>query len=296
MVVDFYFHQYFGKKGLEFIDNYESPYYCSDPNVTEKTVGNEYVYDSNNIRINTRTDMMQYAATAIKAIDAPIQLEKIIFVIHHSEFNHKCPNETLVFYEDGCVVKTTERTRDFMDRIFKHAGPSYSKMREIAKQVNGHSGHSCPYVHGKIAFMPISGPMKKDVSWISLSHLLEYREHPNDNGYTRLEFFSRNFLDLQVRAKTFEKRMAPAVQLYAAQHRRLMDATHQFDVDIVRRDTRSTKTVLHKQMLEMPKKPLLNELALAEKLVRVTYKEWKNDNPQLKDCPYLEELDKLFFT
>ena len=90
--------------------------------------------------------------------------------------------------------------------------------------------------------------------------------------------------------------MAPAVQLYAAQHRRLMDATHQFDVDIVRRDTRSTKTVLHKQMLEMPKKPLLNELALAEKLVRVTYKEWKNDNPQLKDCPYLEELDKLFFT
>ena len=296
MVVEFYFHQYFGKKGLEFIKSIESPYYCPNPMITEKGTESDYVYDPNNFRINNRNEMMNYATTALQASDAPIELEKIIFVIHHSEFNHNSPNETLVFYEDGCVVKTTERTRDFMDRVFKHAGMSYNQMRQMAKHVSGQSGHNCPYVQGKVAFMPVSGPVKKDVSWISLSHLMDYREHPQDNGYTRLEFFSRNFLDLQLRVKTFEKRMEPAVQLYAAQHRRLIDAAHQFDVDIVRRDTRSTKTVMHKLMLAMPQKPLLNEITLAERMLWVTYSDWKKEKPFLKDNPFIEELDKLFWT
>lgn len=294
MVVDFYFHQYFGRKGLDFINSFESPYYSSNPVITENKLESEYVYNPNNIQINNRTEMMHYATTALKASDAPIELEKIIFVIQHSEFDQNHPNETLVFYEDGCVVKTTERTRDFMDRVFKHAGMSYNQMREIAKHVNGHSLHNCPYVQGKIAFMPISGPIKKDVSWISLSHLLEYREHPKDSGYTRLEFFSRNFLDIQMGVKTFKRRMEPAVKLYAAQHRRLLDTAYQFDVDIVRRDTRSTKTVMHKLMLEMPQKPCLNEVVLAEKMMRVRYSEWKKENPFLKESPHLEELDKLF--
>lgn len=294
MVVDFYFHQYFGKKELEFINNFESPYYCPNPMITEKVNNSDYAYERNNFRINSRQDLRACAAQAKKSSDAPVDLDKIIFVIHHSEFDQSQPDETLVFYEDGCVVKTSERTRDFMDRVFKQAGMSYNQMRDVAKHVCSHSGHICPYVRGKVAFMPISGPMKKDVSWISLSHLLEYREHPSDDGFTRLEFFSRNFLDLQIRFKSFEKRMEPAVELYAAQHKRLFDFAYHFDADVMCRDTRAKKTALHKLMLKLPQKPSMDEVELAKKLMGVTYVDWKKDNPTLKDCPYIEELDKLF--
>lgn len=294
MAADFDFHQYFGKKKLKLLDNFESPYYCLNPTISEEMADSSYIYDKNNFIVKSQQDMMEYAARAVKACDAPIDLEKIIFVIHHSEFNPKHPNETLVFYEDGCVVRTAERTRDFMKRIFKRVGMSYPHMREMMKYTSNHSGQICPYVQGKVAFMPVNGPSKKDVSWISLSHLVDFREHPLDNGYTRLEFFNRNILDVQLTIKAFEKRIEPAVYMYAAQHRRLMETADQFDVELVRRDNRATKHILHKTMMAMPMIPTLDELALAEKMMMVTYSDWKKEYPVLRECPYVEDLDKLF--
>lgn len=294
MAVDFNFHQYFGNKKLEFINSFESPYYCPNPMLTEKMSDGLYDYDRNNFYLHSRDDMKGYAENALTACDAPVEVEKIICVINHSEFDFSCKNETLVFYEDGCVVKTTERSRDFMNRVFKHAGMSYKHMRQMMIYMNGNSGHNCPYVQGKVAFMPIGGPSKKDVSWVSLSHLLEYREHPKEGHMTRLEFFNRHFLDLDIGVKRFKKRMEPAIHMYAAQHRRLVDTAAQFDVAIVQRDGRANKNVLHKGMVELPLRPVINELVLAEKMMGVTYNDWKKENPFLKDCPYADDLDKLF--
>lgn len=290
------FHKFFGHQPPDIISTYQSPYY-SHHFIYEEAGKEGYQSHPKPFRVENKLDLKAYIQDSQSTTDGPLDFEQIICVINPEEFDPNSDKETLIFYEDGCMIRTNEPSGEFMNRLFKHSGISYDQMREWMRLINsGQPVHSCPYVKGQLAFMPTYGPSKQNVSWISLAHAIDCRKISKDGQQTRIEFFNRHYFDFPIPTKVLDHRIDVAAKLYAFQHRRFLESAHDFGISLIQGEKRLTQNILHRRMEKLSALPQVNSLDLVEQMMGITYREWKKDKGNLKKSPYLEELDELFLS
>ena len=141
---------------------------------------------------------------------------------------HRTDFRTLIFFKDGRLIKTRESSNNVMRSFFKLIGFSYDFIRGISTRVNGKEGHCVPYTLGRYSFLPLSGPTRRQSSWINLSKVQHYRSLKGENG-VEIHCENQHVFQLPVRPQFFADKVKQAGQAIHRQEHLLRNVLKNFD-------------------------------------------------------------------
>ena len=115
---------------------------------------------------------------------------------------HQTDFRTLIFFKDGRLIKTRENSNNVMFSLFELIGFDYDFIRGISTRVSGKDTHCVPYIFGRYRFLPLSGPTRKNSSWVNLSKVLHSRTLKGEKG-VEVHFVNQHVFHLPVRPQFF---------------------------------------------------------------------------------------------
>ena len=194
-----------------------------------------YQSQPKHFHVTNRSDILQYLQEAIYYNGIKIN-PSVFCVLNVADYYIESDFKTLVFCEEGQVFKTKESTTQIMNRHLNELGLSYDAMRTVFLVLSGEERHCLPYVLGKYRYLPLHGPSKKSVTWISLSHLRDYQKCYGKSTELELLFDPFHRIDLPIRFDEFEKRLDAASSMYAFQRSGLYRFGDMFDMHLTEKE------------------------------------------------------------
>lgn len=216
----------------------------------------------------------------------------VLNVSDHLSNESKQTYRTLVFYEDGLIIKTMESSNQIMNRIFQQNGIPYEKIRFIIKSLEGKPHHCSPYVLGNVSFLPLRGPIKKDVTWISLGHLTSFHKISGSGTHIRLDFKNRHTLDAEMSMEAFQRHMDTAGFLYTCQYNILKKASQFFGMNIVPHERSRFNSLLSKNYQTSQHKPTYTLEDILLLMMLSLWQEISKEDP-FKENPLVEEINEF---
>lgn len=216
----------------------------------------------------------------------------VLNVSDHLNDEAKQTFRTLVFYEDGLIVKTMESSNHIMERIFQRNGIRYEQIRFIIKSIEGKPHHSSPYVLGNASFLPLKGPIKKDVTWVSLGHLTDFNKITGSNTHIRLDFKNRHTFDAEISMEAFQRHIDTAEFIYSCQYNFLSKASHFFDMNILYQGSSGFQSLLSKNHQINHHKKLHSFEEVLILMMLSLWREISKEDP-FKENPLVEEINEF---
>jgi hypothetical protein len=214
----------------------------------------------------------------------------IFCVINVSDYLDHYDYQTLVFYEDGVVIKSNESANTVMGKLFCKAGVGYNQIRFIIQSIEGKAHHGSPYVLGKASYLPLRGPSKKDVTWVSLGHLVHFRKLSKEHKRIRLEFKKRHSIDIDMAMDVFQRHIDSASYFFSCQHLFLDRACHLFGMFPLPHDEAVNPTLLHRihHSYRLNKQHTLEEMVIL--MMLSLWREFVRDEP-FKENPLVDDIN-----
>ncbi|HRF51684.1 MAG TPA: hypothetical protein PKV29_03295, partial [Trichococcus flocculiformis] len=116
------------------------------------------------------------------ALDRFVLDDSFLYIMSLDPQLHQTDFRTLIFFKDGRLIKTRENSNNVMFSLFELIGFDYDFIRGISTRVSGKDTHCVPYIFGRYRFLPLSGPTRKNSSWINLSKVLHSRTLKGEKG------------------------------------------------------------------------------------------------------------------
>lgn len=240
------------------------------------------------IRIYTKEDVEQYLALSDEWDAIPLD-SHLFCVLNTGDYLPWKEPYTLVFYDDGLVLKTKETTNAIMERLFKKIGIRYNFMRSMFRVLERKKPTGIPYTCANTCYLPINGPSKNPVTWISLSHVMSYEKVKGERNKLRLEFRNRHRIELVMRPDTFESHLTVAAQTLATQYHLLQVCLSHFGMEAVSHEQRYTSNILHQWLRKNTWNTDLNLGDMGRLLFLSEFEELRR-HPTFKDNPFTEEI------
>lgn len=214
--------------------------------------------------------------------------DTLLYVLCLDEEKLKTPFRTLVFFSDGRLIKTRERSNKVMDALFEVVGFSYDFVRSASMRVSGKETHCVPYILGKYCYLPVNGPTRKNVSWINLSAIVRYQPMKGEKG-VEVHCCRQHTIKIPIRYSYFNDKITQSCAIYNRQNYLLSHFMRQFDYVDARKRTNSETGILkngfHSQGVHTPKLSLENYI----RIFQVTLAESALRHPAFKDNPVADE-------
>lgn len=132
---------------------------------------------------------------------------------------------SLVFQLNRVPYKTKESTSTIMQRYFRHTKVSYDEVRLTGKMLGYKK--KCPYVVGKMVYLPERGLSSGTSSWIALHHVLQY-EVQRDSKFTLLFFRNQHKAAVPMKFSAFYRQLERSVALYNIQIKKIYELSNNF--------------------------------------------------------------------
>lgn len=160
-----------------------------------------------------------------------------LFILSLDQEIHRTDFRTLIFFKDGRLIKTRENSNSVMFSLFELIGFDYDFIRGISKRVSGKDTHCVPYIFGRYRFLPLTGPTRKNSSWINLSKVLHSRALKGEKG-VEVHCVNQHVFQLPVRPQFFAEKVKQAGQTVHRQDHLLRSVLTNFDYTDERKEER----------------------------------------------------------
>lgn len=238
--------------------------------------------------IFSREDVERYLSVSKEWDMIPLD-QHLFCVLNTQDYLPWDSASTLVFYDDGLVLRTKETTNAIMERLFQRVGIPYDVMRSISRVMGGKRPTCSPYTVGNTCYLPVNGPSKNAVTWISLAHVTDYKRVKGERNRLQLEFLNRHRLELQMRRDTFEGHLMVAAQTLATHYHLMRIYLHHNGMDAIQREHRFSNNILQ-QWLRHNKWRIDFNLGDMGRLLLMSEYEHLRRHPSFKDNPFTEEI------
>ena len=200
---------------------------------------------------------------------------------------HRTDFKTLIFFKDGRLIKTRENSNNVMRSFFELIGVSYDFIRGISTRVNGKEGHCVPYIFGRYSFLPLSGPTRRQSSWINLSKVQHYRALKGEKG-VEIHCENQHVFQLPVRPQFFADKVKQAGQTVHRQEHLLRNVLKNFDYVDGRKEKRENNLLGNAFHAPTDRISLIS----MEDYIRIfqfSFAETALKHPSLRDNPVTDE-------
>ena len=200
---------------------------------------------------------------------------------------HRTDFSTLIFFKDGRLIKTRESSNNVMRSLFELIGFNYDFIRGISTRVNGKEGHCVPYIFGRYSFLPLSGPTRKQSSWINLSKVQHYRALKGEKG-VEVHCEIQHVFQLPVRPLFFAEKVKQAGQTIHRQEHFLRNVLKNFDYVDGRKEERENNLLGNAFHAHTDRISLIS----MEDYIRIfqfSFAETALRHPSLRDNPVTDE-------
>ncbi len=200
---------------------------------------------------------------------------------------HRTDFRTLIFFKDGRLIKTRESSNNVMRSLFELIGFNYDFIRGISTRVNGKEGHCVPYIFGRYSFLPLSGPTRKQSSWINLSKVQHYRALKGEKG-VEVHCENQHVFQLPVRPQFFAEKVKQAGQTIHRQEHFLRNVLKNFDYVDGRKEERENNLLGNAFHAHTDRISLIS----MEDYIRIfqfSFAETALRHPSLRDNPVTDE-------
>lgn len=264
--------------------------YLAGPGRSDNLLGSSTGMEeaSSYFSICTAEDVEKYLAASEEWGNIPLD-HHIFCVLNTQDYLPWGEAATLVFYDDGLVLRTAETTNAIMDRIFKKVGITYEVMRSLNRTKEGKRPTCSPYAYGHTCYLPVNGPSKNAVTWVSLSHVTSYKKVPGKRNRLHLEFLNRHHFELQMRPDTFENHLMVAAQSLATHQHLLKGGLHHHGMDAIQREHRFSNNVLQQWLRHNRWEIGFSWQDFGRHLFLSEYESIRR-HPSFKDNPFTEEI------
>ena len=147
-------------------------------------------------------------------MELPPVNEHLLYILCTNELYLASKYRSLVFYDDGLVLKTREPSNHLMKRLFIKIGVSYTFMCKIISELLNDRKKYTPFILGKYCYLPLQGSSRRNVSWISLSHIDYYHPLPKQRAILVHCGRCSHRIILPLHHSTFRQRLARAAKIY----------------------------------------------------------------------------------
>ncbi|CZQ94545.1 competence protein ComK [Trichococcus ilyis] len=225
------------------------------------------------------------------ALDRFVLDNSFLYIMSLDAQLHRTDFRTLIFFKDGRLIKTRENSNTVMFSLFELIGFDYDFIRGISTRVNGKDTHCVPYVFGRYRFLPLSGPTRKNSSWVNLSKVLHSRTLKGEKG-VEIHFVDQHVFQLPVRPEFFNEKVKQASQTVHRQDHLLHSVLTNFDYVDGRKKEREHSLLgnaMHSNAARLSTVPMeeyirIFQFSLAETALR---------HPSLRDNPVTDEALQL---
>ena len=200
---------------------------------------------------------------------------------------HRTDFRTLIFFKDGRLIKTRESSNNVMRSLFELIGFNYDFIRGISTRVNGKEGHCVPYIFGRYSFLPLSGPTRRQSSWINLSKVQHYRALKGEKG-VEIHCENQHVFQLPVRPQFFADKVKQAGQTVHRQEHLLRNVLKNFDYVDGRKEERENNLLGNAFHAHTDRISLIS----MEDYIRIfqfSFAETALRHPSLRDNPVTDE-------
>ena len=200
---------------------------------------------------------------------------------------HRTDFRTLIFFKDGRLIKTRESSNNVMRSLFELIGFNYDFIRGISTRVNGKEGHCVPYIFGRYSFLPLSGPTRKQSSWINLSKVQHYRALKGEKG-VEVHCENQHVFQLPVRPQFFADKVKQSGQIVHRQEHLLRNVLKNFDYVDGRKEERENNLLGNAFHAHTDRISLIS----MEDYIRIfqfSFAETALRHPSLRDNPVTDE-------
>ena len=200
---------------------------------------------------------------------------------------HRTDFRTLIFFKDGRLIKTRESSNNVMRSLFELIGFNYDFIRGISTRVNGKEGHCVPYIFGRYSFLPLSGPTRKQSSWINLSKVQHYRALKGEKG-VEVHCVNQHVFQLPVRPQFFADKVKQSGQIVHRQEHLLRNVLKNFDYVDGRKEERENNLLGNAFHAHTDRISLIS----MEDYIRIfqfSFAETALRHPSLRDNPVTDE-------
>ena len=221
------------------------------------------------------------------ALDRFVLDDSFLYIMSLDPQLHQTDFRTLIFFKDGRLIKTRENSNNVMFSLFELIGFDYDFIRGISTRVSGKDTHCVPYIFGRYRFLPLSGPTRKNSSWINLSKVLHSRTLKGEKG-VEVHFVNQHVFHLPVRPQFFTEKVKQASQTVHRQNHLLHSVLTNFDyADGIKEERKHNLlgNALHANAARLSTIPMdeyiqIVQFSLAETALR---------HPSLRDNPVADE-------
>jgi len=225
------------------------------------------------------------------ALDRFVLDNSFLYIMSLDAQLHRTDFRTLIFFKDGRLIKTRENSNTVMFSLFELIGFDYDFIRGISTRVNGKDTHCVPYVFGRYRFLPLSGPTRKNSSWVNLSKVLHSRTLKGEKG-VEIHFVDQHVFQLPIRPEFFNEKVKQASQTVHRQDHLLHSVLTNFDYVDGRKKEREHSLLgnaMHSNAARLSTVPMeeyirIFQFSLAETALR---------HPSLRDNPVTDEALQL---
>lgn len=200
---------------------------------------------------------------------------------------HRTDFRTLIFFKDGRLIKTRENSNNVMRSFFELIGFSYDFIRGISTRVNGKEGHCVPYILGRYSFLPLSGPTRRQSSWINLSKVQHYRALKGEKG-VEIHCENQHVFQLPVRPQFFADKVKQAGQTIHRQEHLLRNVLKNFDYVGGRKEERENNLLGNAFHAHTDRISLIS-LEDYIRIFQFSFAETALKHPSLRDNPVTDE-------
>ena len=218
--------------------------------------------------------------------------ETILYVLCLEKETIRTHFRTLIFFTDGRTIKTRESSNKVMYALFKVIGFSYDFVRNASILVSGKETHCVPYILGKHCYLPLSGPTRRNVSWINLSAIVSYQPLKGEKG-VEVHCCRQHTIKIPVRYSYFNDKITQSCQMYYRQDYLIRHFMRQFNYVGATKKSNNERGVLengfHLQLGHHQKLSLQDYL----RIFQVSFAESALRHPSFKDNPVADEAIQL---
>ncbi|MDB6354087.1 competence protein ComK [Trichococcus sp. K1Tr] len=200
---------------------------------------------------------------------------------------HRTDFRTLIFFKDGRLIKTRESSNNVMRSFFELIGFSYDFIRGISTRVNGKEGHCVPYILGRYSFLPLSGPTRRQSSWVNLSKVQHYRALKGEKG-VEIHCENQHVFQLPVRPQFFVDKVKQAGQTIHRQEHLLRNVLKNFDY-VDGRKTERENNLLGNAFHAHTDRISLISMEDYIRIFQFSFAETALKHPSLRDNPVTDE-------
>ncbi|CZQ92382.1 competence protein ComK [Trichococcus collinsii] len=204
---------------------------------------------------------------------------------------HRTNFRTLIFFKDGRLIKTRESSNNVIRSFFELIGFSYDFIRGISTRVNGKEGHCVPYILGRYSFLPLSGPTRRQSSWVNLSKVQHYRALKGEKG-VEIHCENQHVFQLPVRSQFFADKVKQAGQTIHRQEHLLRNVLRNFDYVEGRKEERENNLLGNAFHAHTDRISMIS----MEDYIRIfqfSFAETALKHPSLRDNPVTDEALQL---